>query len=88
MNAYRAERYWGRSEETEEKGWKDWEKDDITWVIEMQSNSDGQVEKLGDVSLIGTLIELGQIPHRHWAVWFKMYWQMFPHAWEGEDVIN
>lgn len=34
---------------------------DISRVIEMQSNRDGHVEKLGDVSLIGTLIQPGRI---------------------------
>lgn len=47
------------------KGWRERERDGISWVIEMQSNRDRQVEELGDVSLIGTLIEPGQIPHQH-----------------------
>lgn len=37
---------------------------DIGRVIEMQSNRDRQVEKLGDASLIGTLIQTGQVPQR------------------------
>lgn len=28
------------------KGWRGWEKDDISWVIEMQRNRDGQDERL------------------------------------------
>lgn len=55
----------------EGNGWRGWEEGGISWVTEIQSNWDGQVEKLGDLPLIGTLIEPGRIPHQHWGVRLK-----------------
>lgn len=43
-------KYAGRSEEMEERGGSVWQEDDISWVIEMQSDGEGQPEKQGDVS--------------------------------------
>lgn len=43
-------KYAGRSKEMEERGRSVWQEDDISWVIEMQSNGEGQPEKQGDVS--------------------------------------
>lgn len=72
-----------RSQEMEEWVGGPESKMDIRWVIEMESWRDRQVERLGDSSLIGTLIEPRQIPHQHWSIRFRVHWQMVPGAWKG-----
>lgn len=67
------------------KGWRD-QRERWYQLSDWDAEQRGQVEKLGDVSLIGTLIAPGQIQHS--GVRFKMYWQMFPRAWEGKDVFH